>query len=301
VTTVIIPAHNEAQVIGRLLDQLVPTSPQSGLNVIVVANGCTDNTAEVAASFGPQVQVLSIPVASKQAALAAGDGAAVDFPRVYVDADVELRAADISALVTALRGPGVLAAAPERLLALDGRPRPVCWYYDVWRRLPEVRRGLFGRGVIAVAESGHERVVRLPPLVADDLATSLAFAPHERRIVPRSRVIVHPPGTFSDLLRRRIRAAQGVAQLERARHAPRSTARTQFTDLLAIARAGPHMALRVALFLSVAVIARMRANRAVARGDYTTWLRDESSRRDAAADPIRADRTKYLYHSENGA
>lgn len=277
-TTVIVPAHNEGQVIGRLLRQLVPSGPAGGLNVIVVANGCTDNTAEVAASFGPRVRVLSIPVASKHQALLAGDCAAADLPRVYVDADVELRVDDVQALEAALRQPGILAAAPERQLDLAGRPWSVRWYYDVWARLPEVERGLFGRGVIAVDRLGRDRLAGLPPLLADDLAAAISFAPHERSIVPGARVVVHTPRGLADLLRRRVRAAAGVVQIERAQQAPGATARTRLSDLLDIACSRPRMVPRVALFLSVAIIARLRAARMVARGDFSTWLRDESSR-----------------------
>jgi hypothetical protein len=149
--------------------------------------------------------------------------------------------------------------------------------------LPEVRRGLFGRGVIAVDKAGQERIASLPPLLADDLAASLLFAPHERSIVPGARAVIHVPRTFADLLRRRVRAAAGVAQIERADRAPGSTARTRIPDLLAIARSGPRMAPRVVLFLSVAIVVRLRASRAVARSDYSTWLRDESSRDAPAA------------------
>lgn len=106
-----IPAHNESQVIGRLLGQLIPAAAADELNVLVVANGCTDDTAEVAASYGPGVRVLSVPVASKHAALTASYDLAADYPRIYVDADVELRACDVRALAAALRQPGVLAAA----------------------------------------------------------------------------------------------------------------------------------------------------------------------------------------------
>jgi glycosyltransferase involved in cell wall biosynthesis len=284
VTSIVIPAHNEGKVIGRLLRPLVPAAMAGELDVIVVANGCTDDTAEVAASFGPSVRVLSIPVASKYDALAAGDRAAVSFPRVYVDADVELRTGDIRALAAALRQPGVLATAPERDLDLTGRPWPVRCYYDVWSRLPEVRLGLWGRGVIAVNHGGQERIAGLPPLLGDDLAASLLFEPHERTVVPDARVVVHTPRTLADLLRRRVRAATGTAQLERAEHAPASTGRTRASDLLAIVRAEPLMAPRVVLFLLVAVIARIRASRAAARGDYSSWLRDESSRCEIAAD-----------------
>src|SRR5580704_13981625 len=132
------------------------------MDIIVVANGCTDDTAEVAASFGPAVRVLTLPVASKHEALTAGDRAAAGFPRIYVDADVELRADDARALAAALRQPGVLAAAPRRALQTEHSPWPVRWYYDIWSRLPEVQCGLFGRGVIAVSEPGHQRLAALP-------------------------------------------------------------------------------------------------------------------------------------------
>jgi glycosyltransferase involved in cell wall biosynthesis len=279
VITVVIPAHNEGRVIGRLLGQLAAGTETGELDVIVVANGCTDDTAAVAAAFGPPVRVLSIPVASKREAMLAGDRAAGGFPRVYADADIELGAADVRALADALRQPGVLAAAPSRVVRLAGRPWPVRWYYDVWMRLPEVRHGLFGRGVVAVAGAGHERVSRLPALVADDLAISLAFAAGERRVVAAAQAVVHPPRTFADLLRRRVRAVQGVAQLEGAAAAPASAARTRVPDLAALIRGRPALAPRVALFLAVAAAARLAARRAVASGDYSGWLRDESSRR----------------------
>jgi hypothetical protein len=281
VVSIVVPAHNEARVIGRLLGPLVSPPVPDGLDVIVVANGCTDDTAQVAASFGPPVRVLSIPVASKREALVVGDRAARDFPRVYVDADVELGTEDVAALSEALRRPGTLAGGPARVLVLAGRPWLVRWYYDIWARLPEVRSGLFGRGVIGVSEAGHARVASLPPLLADDLAASLVFAPDERVIVPGARVIVHTPRTVGDLLRRRVRATMGVSQVEQAEGAPgapRSTARTRPRDLLEIVRQEPWMAPRAAVFLAVAVIARLRARRAVRRRDYTNWHRDESSR-----------------------
>jgi hypothetical protein len=276
--TIIVPAHNESQVIGRLLARLLPGAAQGELDVIVVANGCSDDTAAVAASFGPPVRVISLPVASKPAALAAGNRAAGRFPRVYVDADVELRAEDIRALGTALNEPGVLAAAPGRDIRLAASSWAVRWYYDVWNRLPEVRQGLFARGVIAVSRDGHERIASLPALLSDDLAVSLAFAPTERRVVASAQAVIRAPRRLGDLLRRRIRAANGVAQLERTSRAPASTARTRGSDLAAIVAAEPGMLPRVALFLAVAVAARLAARRYLARGDFTTWLRDESSR-----------------------
>jgi len=265
-------------VIRRLLEQLTNGADAGELDIIVVANGCADDTAEVAASFGPAVRVLALPVACKNEALAAGDLAAAGFPRIYIDADVEVRVHDVRALAAALGRPGVLAAAPRRELVMTGRPWQVRWYYDVWTLLPGVQRGLWGRGVIAVNEAGHRRLAGLPPLQADDLAASLMFEPHETALVPGARVIIHPPRTPGGLLSVRTRCLTGAAQIERAQGLDGSADRTRISDLTAIIRRRPGMLPRVGYFLSVAVFARLRASRARGRGDHLTWLRDESSR-----------------------
>lgn len=280
-----IPAHNEGQVIGRLLDSLLDQASPGELDIVVVCNGCTDDTAQVAGLRGPSgVRVVESPVPSKHVALRLGDEHAHGFPRLYVDADVVLGTADVRALTEALReSAGVLAAAPERDLPMTGCAWRVRAYYQVWQRLPSVREGLFGRGVIAVAEAGHERLASLPPLMADDLAASLAFAPDERVVVRTARVLVHPPRTWADLIRRRIRAATSTTQLEQQQQenspaAPAPTARTSKKDLGDILRAEPRLFPAVLVFAAAAVIARRKSAKAVSSGDFGTWLRDESSR-----------------------
>src|SRR6202034_2016326 len=238
-TTVVIPAHNEGRVIPRLLEQLINGADPGEMDIIVVANGCTDDTAEVAASFGPNVRVLTLPAASKHAALTAGDRAAEGFPRIYVDADVELRVDDVRALAAALCQPGVLAAAPERELAMTGRPWQVRWYYDVWTLLPGVQRGLWARGGIAVNEAWQQRLVGPPPLQADDLAASLMFESHETVLEPGAQVVIYPPRTFAGLLSRRARCVTGGAQIERAEGLDSSGDRTRISDLTAIVRRRP--------------------------------------------------------------
>ena len=51
---VLIPAHNEALVLGRTLQTLLPTLPPGG-RVFVVADNCTDGTAEIARQFSAEV------------------------------------------------------------------------------------------------------------------------------------------------------------------------------------------------------------------------------------------------------
>ena len=287
-----IPAHNEARVIGRLLDSLLaepaqPAQPSGSsesagdeTDIVVVCNGCTDDTARIAAERGPRVRVVEIPVPSKHAALRAGDEHARGFPRLYVDADVVIGESDVRALTAPLDDDtsGILATAPERRIPLAGCAWRVRAYYQVWQRLPAVREGLFGRGVIAVSRAGHGRIATLPPLMADDLAASLAFAPEERLVVGAARVVVHPPRTWPDLLRRRVRAAVSTAQVERQQRPPEASARTGKADLLNVLRREPRLFLGVVVFVAAAVIARRKAEKAIRAQDFGTWLRDESSR-----------------------
>jgi hypothetical protein len=199
-----------------------------------------------------------------------------------VDADVELTTDDALSLASAVSQPGVHAAAPARITPLDGCPWTVRWYYQVWEKLPVVREGLFGRGVIALSEEGHARIAALPELMGDDLAASLSFAPEERRVVERARVVVYPPRTLRDLLRRRVRSMTVTTQAATQTRLPGS--RTSKADLKALLREAPlRNGPRLAWFVIVTAIARSRARRAVKAGDFTTWLRDESSRAAAAA------------------
>lgn len=302
--SVVIPAHNESAVIGRLLAGLLADAKPDEFEVIVIANGCSDDTALVAAGFGPSVTVLSTPTASKAGALRLGDERASGFPRLYVDADVELTTAAARALAEALTEPGVLAVAPEREMALDRRPLSVRWYYEFWQQLPVVRHGLFGRGVIGVNSVGREKLGDIPDVMGDDLAASMAFTAENRRVVPQATVRVHAPRTRSDLVRRRIRSVTAAVQMrarqragEQARQhaveqtghnavertgqrqpAPADVAGTRRADLLDVVRRDPAMALRLPVFLGITAVSRARARKRIRSGDFTTWLRDESSR-----------------------
>ena len=275
--SVVIPAHNESAVIGRLLTGLLSQAQPGEFDVIVVANGCTDDTAEVAQAFGPPVTVVSTPIPSKAAALRLGDARAAGFPRLYVDADIELRTEDARALARALAQPGILAVAPHRDLALDRRPLSVRWYYQFWQWLPVVQDGLFGRGVIGLTAEGKARLGEMPDILGDDLAASIAFAAHEKQVVRHASVRIHTPRTSADLIRRRIRSVTATTQVG-AQNSAGATARTSRADLMAVVRAHPGMALRLPVFLGITAISRQRARRRIRSGDFTTWLRDESSR-----------------------
>ena len=166
VISVVIPAHNESAVIGRLLTALLADADPDEFEVIVVPNGCTDDTEAVAKSFGDAVTVVSTPLPSKHAALRLGDAQATPGLARMTWTPTWCSAPTVPLARGRPAQPGVLAAAPERDIPLADRPLIVRWYYDVWLRLPVVRDGLFGRGVIAVSPQAQERIAALPNVTA---------------------------------------------------------------------------------------------------------------------------------------
>jgi glycosyltransferase involved in cell wall biosynthesis len=274
IASVVVPAHNEARGLSENLTALLDGIPYGAVDVVVVCNGCTDDSAAVARSV-PGVRVLEIAEASKARAVEVGNAAAATFPRLHLDADVRLTSTDLLRLVDALDEDGVLAVAPERQVPLAASSWPVRAYYRVWQALPGVRSGLFGRGAFCLTVEGQARVAAGTSLMNDDLVASELFAPDERRVVTDATVVVRPPRTVKDLVRRRIRVVTGNAQADD--HGARNGS-TSLSDLLVLGLRQPAIGLRVPVFLTVTLVARLLSRRAVRTRDYTTWLRDESSR-----------------------
>ena len=162
---------------------------------------------------GVRCRVLDLKEPGKVNALAEGDRCATGRVRVYVDADVEILANEVEALISAVRLGGRKQRPPPHH-PRDGVARMVAWYYDVWEALPSVREGLFGRGVIALSENGARRVRALQLAMNDDLAVSVAFESSERVVVESASVVVHPPRTLRDLVRRRTRVVTGNVQAD---------------------------------------------------------------------------------------
>jgi glycosyltransferase involved in cell wall biosynthesis len=212
IASVVVPAYNEEAGIGRILDSLIGGSTPGELDVLVVANACTDRTAEVASRDG--VRVLETATPGKVHALRLGDDACAAFPRIYLDADVAVTAQDIRLLVAALDEPGVLAAAPAPRWDLDGASWVMRRVHKVHDALVAESRALAGVGVYALGEAGHARVFPMPDIVCDDEWVHRSFSSHERAVVSTAQSVVRPALTVPAHLRRRVRVRLGNRQLE---------------------------------------------------------------------------------------
>ncbi|GII02354.1 glycosyltransferase [Planobispora takensis] len=272
--SVVIPAHDEESVLPQCLDGLLAGTAPGEFDVVVVANACTDRTAQVARSAG--VRVVETPLPGKVGALRLGDARCRVFPRIYLDADVGLSAESARALVAALDRPGVLACAPVPEWDLRGAGRTARRVHRVHDRMMGPHRVLAGVGVYALAEAGHARVFPLPDVVCDDEWVHRNFAPGERRAVPEARSVVRPARTVRAHLRRRVRVRLGNRQLDALGRPAQS--RLGLRPLVALLAGRSVSPLDAACYLAVQV-----ADRALARGSRgapVAWSTDSSSRTD---------------------
>jgi glycosyltransferase involved in cell wall biosynthesis len=279
--SVVIPAHDEASVIRRCLDALFEGFEPGRLDVVVVCNGCGDDTAARARSSGHPVRVLELTTASKPAALRAGDAAALAFPRIYLDADVVLPGAAARVLLERLRA-GAVAGRPPIRYDTIGASAPVRSYYRARSRVPAVLGSLWGAGVYGLSADGRSRFGEFPDVVGDDLWVDRLFDRGEIEIVDCTPVVVTVPRRARDLMLLLRRTYRGKAEPAPDGDGPaRETMPSTLRDLGRLAAAGPGGTLDAATYGAFAAGARLSLAVAQSAGrppGGTGWERDESSR-----------------------
>lgn len=262
--SVIIPAHNEAAVIVQTLTALSELAQSSGLDLIVSANGCSDETANRARSV-PGVQVLELAEPSKTAALNAAELITDRFPRIYLDADVVVTPRAVVDTLEALGGGGVVAARPPYVWDLQNASWLVRRYYGVRGRIPSVHLRLWGAGVYGLSAVGRARFDVFPPVTADDLFVDQQFTSDERKIIDTDPVRVRVPRTTRALLGVLRRQSRGTSE------SGVSTSASTLRELLGTVR-GPLSLLDACVYAALSLLARFQLRRA------GSWERDESSR-----------------------
>ncbi|MDH6238271.1 glycosyltransferase [Cryobacterium sp. CG_9.6] len=274
--SVVIAAHNEALVIARCLLALSPAVLAGDLDVIVVCNGCVDSTADIARSF-TGVRVVEIAVASKTAALRAGDVIARRGPRIYLDADVVMTSrAALDVMAELSHGPALGGRPPVRFETAGSEWAVQSWY-RIRVQLPSIQNVLWGAGTYALSTAGRARFTEFPNIVSDDLFIDNLIGTDERVIVSTDPVIVHAPRRSVDLvkiLKRTYRTQSDVPLTARATPVSASQ-RGQLADVWALVRADPRQICDVVLYVAMITLARVQAKLAPAG---TRWERDTSSR-----------------------
>lgn len=216
-TSIIIPANNEAVWIGLCLEALFRSKRIEQAEVIVVANGCTDKTVEVANRYqvlaeelGWKLKVIELSEGNKLRALNAGENYAKGRILVYLDADVRVSDYLMFQLERALdRIEPAWASGQLQMAAASPISRA---YARFWSKTPFMSKSVPGSGVFGVNRAGRARWDKFPEIISDDMFVRLQFKPRERLGVPATYIWPVAEG-WANLIKVRRRQNRGVAQL----------------------------------------------------------------------------------------
>ncbi|MWV47732.1 glycosyltransferase [Rathayibacter sp. VKM Ac-2803] len=279
--SVVIPAHDEAAVIGRLLRALVDGDPEGRFEIVVGANGCTDDTVAVARAVDPRILVAETERASKIAGLNAADAIATVLPRIYVDADVSVSAETLLALGDELVRPGgPLVAAPEFHVDTRGASWAVRAHYSIWELSDYRVSGLVGSGIYGLSAEGRRRFGAFPEIIADDRFVQQLFAPEERATLRGHTFSVKAPRRMRNQLKRTVRIAIGNVQLKESGLVPDrpQPAGAGLVPLLKRVLRRPSLWPAFPIYCYGYLRPRLTARSIIARGGVPEWNRDETTR-----------------------
>lgn len=275
-TSVIIPAHNEANVIERCLRPLESSIEAGEIEVIVVCNGCSDDTADRVSGVSDKIICIETDEASKVNALNLGDSAAHSFPRFYIDADVVISLESVIAVKKALEN-GYMAASPEVKMNLATSSWFVKAYYDVWLSLPYCRAGMVGTGVYALSCEGRNRFAKFPDIISDDGYVRCLFSESERGAVRGHYSLVTAPGKLSGLIRIKTRSRLGRYELEEKFPEIISNEEKDYAGTMKELLLNVKMWPKIAIYVVINYVTRARAKWQKSN-NMQSWERDNSSR-----------------------
>jgi cellulose synthase/poly-beta-1,6-N-acetylglucosamine synthase-like glycosyltransferase len=220
--TVIVAARNEeTRLPGKIEDLLLQDYPSEKLDILIVSDGSTDKTAEIARSFAKQgVRCLELEERrGKESAQARAIQLAHGQLLVFTDVATRIGGAGLRGIASALMLPGIGAVSSEdHFVSADGRPVGEGLYvrYEMWLRQLESRTG----GLVGLSGSlfgvRRELCDEWPTHVPSDMVVALRTARRGLRAISLSQVY----GLYPDLkdagaefARKRRTAMRGLAAL----------------------------------------------------------------------------------------
>jgi cellulose synthase/poly-beta-1,6-N-acetylglucosamine synthase-like glycosyltransferase len=208
--SVIVAAHDEEEVIGARLQNLLALDyPREQFEIVVASDASTDRTDEIAAGFAPSVRLIRAPrggkVAAQDLAVRETDAEIVAFS----DANATWAPDALRKLVRNFADPDVAYVFGRLSLRVSagGNREGLYWRYETWLRAQESllhsTTGGFG-SIYALRRSDY---VEVDPRFGHDLALPYVMVQRGRRAVyePEARAFETPTPTNEAEYRRKVR------------------------------------------------------------------------------------------------
>ena len=194
--TLIVAAHDEEAVIGRWVESALALDyPAERLEVVVVCDGCSDDTAARARAAGAH-RVVELERGGKVAALNAAVAEARGELLAFSDANAEFEPRSLSRLVDHFSEPEVgYVCGQVRFTVPDGSANQegVYWRYEMAVREMESELGGITAGNGAINAIRREAYIELEPTRGQDISMPFELAKRGWRSVYEPTAIVDEP------------------------------------------------------------------------------------------------------------
>jgi len=216
--TVVIPALNESEIVAeKIEDTRRQDYPEGALEIIVVADGSTDDTAAVAEACG--ARVLHDPVRrGKSAAVNRGVAAANGDIVVLTDANCALAPGSLTALAEEFANPRVAVVSGDKVVFGDGARgggESLYWRFESFVKQAESELGATSGAPGEIVALRREMFRPIPPNVINDdyhVACDALRRGYDVRFTPTAAASERVSMTIGDEFERRSRIAAGTWQ-----------------------------------------------------------------------------------------
>lgn len=274
--SIIIPVYNEETVLARCIDNILKDAQPDEFEIILVCNGCIDNSQQVAESYGDKVKVFVSEPASKTIALNKGDEMAHYFPRFYLDADILITADSIRAVAALLNQEQILASAPKVNFDTSKASFLVKQFYKVWQLNPYFNN-MIGSGIYAISEQGRKKFDKFPFIINDDEFLRLQFT-HSEIKTAESTFKVTTPSNLDTLIKIKTRVRLGSYELRNKYPDLVNNDKKDYMPFVYNVLAKPSVWIGAVVYAYVLLATRFAAKKRLKDMTNFVWDKDNSSR-----------------------
>jgi cellulose synthase/poly-beta-1,6-N-acetylglucosamine synthase-like glycosyltransferase len=219
--SIILPVRNGSRWIESKLRSLDGLDyPAELLEIVLVADGCTDDTAKIAEEFTPRtkLRVLEIPHSGKAAALNLALKHSVGEVLFFTDVRQLIDPSALTRLVECLADSAVGAVSGELFIGADGveeKSVGLYWEYEKWIRRRQSRIWTMpgATGAIYVMRRSLVRELPVTCLNDDVYLPLLAIFAGYRVVLEGSAKAYDEPALLTQELTRKVRTQAGIYQL----------------------------------------------------------------------------------------
>jgi biofilm PGA synthesis N-glycosyltransferase PgaC len=220
--TILLPVHNGEPWLRLKLESILALDyPAHLVNTIVVSDGSTDGTEDIARSFalGARVEVVSLAKGGKAQCLNAGLARAKGEILFYTDVRQTLAPESLRNLVSCFADPAVGVVSGELIIregsSLEEMNVGIYWQYEKWirRNLSAVDSVPGATGAIYAMRRELARPMPAYTLLDDVYLPMSAFLAGYRIVFEESAKAYDEPATLAIEFRRKVRTLAGVYQL----------------------------------------------------------------------------------------